>query len=84
MEEARNLKTVTKDTADGKSGGAASPPRDAEATSSETLSDVEKGEKATSAGASGAETGSSLEGASPNPAPDGGGRADGSDSGGPM
>ena len=55
--------------------------RDAEATSSETLGDIEESEKAKSTGS----TGTQLEGPSPAPAPDGGaGRADGSDTGGPM
>ena len=58
--------------------------RDREATSSETLSDVEEGEKV-SGGGSGSGSGSSdLEGASPRPVTEGGGRADGSDTGGPM
>ena len=56
------------------------PERDAEATSSETLSDIEEGSKVKSSGS----TGSDLEGSSPRPATDGGGRADGSDTGGPM
>ncbi len=59
------------------------PKRDAEATSSETLSDVEEGEKVSTG--SGAGSGSSpLEGSSPKPTTEGGGRADGSDTGGPM
>ena len=62
----------------------ATPKRDAEATSSETLSDIEESEKVSTGG--GADTSSSdLEGSSPEPdAGGGGGRADGSDSGGPM
>ena len=56
------------------------PTRDAEATSSETLSDIESGEKVRSSGS----TGSDLEGSSPRPVTEGGGRADGSDTGGPM
>jgi hypothetical protein len=52
---------------------------DADATSSETLGDIEEGANVESTGA----TGSQLEGSSPAPAPDGG-RADGSDTGGPM
>ncbi len=56
------------------------PSRDAEATSSETLSDIEESEKVKGTGS----TGSRLEGASPRPSTEGGGRADGSDTGGPM
>jgi hypothetical protein len=56
------------------------PQRDAEATSSETLSDIEESEKVKSSGS----TGSALEGSSPRPSTEGGGRADGSDTGGPM
>ena len=59
------------------------PERDAEATSSETLSDIESGEKVTGGSAGGSES-SSLEGSSPKPDSGGEGRADGSDSGGPM
>ena len=55
------------------------PERDAEATSSETLSDLEESTTVKSTGS----TGSQLEGSSPSPSPDGG-RADGSDTGGPM
>lgn len=55
------------------------PERDAEATSSATLSDLEENETVKSTGS----TGSQLEGSSPSPSPDGG-RADGSDTGGPM
>ncbi len=62
----------------GEAGGP--PERDAEATSSETLSDIEGSEKVKSSGS----TGSDLEGSSPRPATGGGGRADGSDTGGPM
>ena len=57
--------------------------RDAEATSSETLSDIEAGEKVTG-GSAGESTGSALEGSSPKPDSGGEGRADGSDTGGPM
>lgn len=57
------------------------PERDAEATSSETLKEIEGGERVKGTGS----TGSDLEGASPRPsAGGGGGRADGSDTGGPM
>jgi hypothetical protein len=62
---------------------AATPERDAEATSSETLSDIEASEKVSDASAGGSES-SQLETSSPNP--DGGdsGRSGGSDTGGPM
>jgi hypothetical protein len=75
MEETQNPKASTE------SGG--TPERDAEATSSETLSDIEENSKV-STGSGGDSTGSSLEGSSPKPDSGGGGRADGSDSGGPM
>jgi len=76
MEETKDPKAST---------GGGTPERDAEATSSETLSDIESGEKVTGGGsAGGSESSSSLEGSSPNPDSGGGGRADGSDSGGPM
>lgn len=75
MEETRDPKASTE--------GGGTPERDAEATSSETLSDIEEKEKV-STGSSGDSTGSALEGSSPNPDSGGEGRADGSDSGGPM
>jgi hypothetical protein len=59
------------------------PKRDAEATSSETLSDIEESEKVSTGGGAGSSS-SDLEGSSPKPDAGGGGRADGSDSGGPM
>jgi hypothetical protein len=64
-------------------GGSATPERDAEATSSETLSDIEASEKVSDESTGGSES-SPLETSSPSP--DGGdeGRADGSDTGGPM
>ena len=65
------------------SEGGGTPGRDAEATSSETLSDIEAGEKVSTGSAGGSES-SPLEGSSPKPDSGGGGRADGSDSGGPM
>jgi hypothetical protein len=72
MEETRDPKASTE------SGG--TPERDAEATSSETLSDIEESAEVGTGG-----SGSSpLEGSSPKPDSGGGGRADGSDSGGPM
>jgi hypothetical protein len=74
MEETQDPKASTE-------GG--TPERDAEATSSETLSDIEDNEKV-STGSSGGSTSSPLEGSSPKPDSGGEGRADGSDSGGPM
>jgi hypothetical protein len=65
-------------------GGGGTPERDAEATSSETLSDIEEGEKVSAPDGGGGSSSSSLEGSSPKPASGGEGRADGSDSGGPM
>jgi hypothetical protein len=60
--------------------------RDAEATSSETLSDIEENEKVSTGGSgSGSDSSSSsLETNSPNPDAGGEGRADGSETGGPM
>ena len=75
MEETREPKASTE--------GGGTPERDAEATSSETLSDIEANEEV-STGGSGSGTGSPLEGSSPKPDSGGGGRADGGDSGGPM
>ena len=75
MEETRDPKASTE--------GGGTPERDAEATSSETLSDIEENTKV-STGSAGESTGSSLEGSSPKPDSGGEGRADGSDSGGPM
>ncbi|HEY0173038.1 MAG TPA: hypothetical protein VGB98_18645 [Pyrinomonadaceae bacterium] len=76
MEETKDPKASTE-------GG--TPERDAEATSSETLSDIESGEKVTGGGSAGGSESSSLEGSSPKPdTGGGGGRADGSDTGGPM
>jgi hypothetical protein len=74
MEETRDPRASTE-------GG--TPERDAEATSSETLSDIEDNEKV-STGGSGASTGSPLEGSTPKPDSGGEGRADGSETGGPM
>jgi hypothetical protein len=59
------------------------PERDAEATSSETLSDIEESEKV-STGRGSSSSGGELEGATPSPDAGGEGRADGSDTGGPM
>ena len=75
MEETRDPKAAAE--------GGGTPERDAEATSSETLSDIEENSKVSTGGAA-AGTGSSLEGSSPKPDSGGGGRADGGDSGGPM
>jgi hypothetical protein len=78
MEETKQPKPPT----DAATGGG-TPKRDAEATSSETLSDLEDKSKV-STGSSGSGS-SSLEGSSPRPdTGGGGGRADGSDTGGPM
>jgi hypothetical protein len=63
--------------------GGATPERDAEATSTETLSDIEASEKVSGSSAGGTES-SPLETSSPRPDSGGEGRADGSDSGGPM
>lgn len=69
--------------------GGAGRTRDEQATSDKTLADLERTQADASAGKGGAtETGSPVEGSSPSP--DGaadssrGGRADGSDTGGPM
>lgn len=62
--------------------GGGTPERDADATSSETLSDIEDTEKVPGSGSGSG--GGDLEGASPRPHTGGGGRADGSDTGGPM
>ena len=74
MEETKDPKAST---------GGGTPERDAEATSSETLSDIEANEKV-SGGSAGGSGSSSLEGSSPKPDTGGEGRADGSDTGGPM
>ena len=81
MEETKDPNAHANEQAAG--GGAATPKRDAEATSSETLSDIEESEKVRSGSAGGAES-SSLETSSPKPDAGGEGRADGSDTGGPM
>jgi hypothetical protein len=58
--------------------------RDAEATSSETLGDIEESEKVSTGGGAGSSS-SETEVNSPKPDGDSGeGRADGSDTGGPM
>ena len=69
--------------APGGAGEKAGHSRDEDATSKETLSDVEDTAKVSTP----SETGSRTETSSPGPSPDGpagGGRADGSDTGGPM
>jgi hypothetical protein len=60
------------------------PARDAEATSSETLSDIEANEKVSGGGSGSDSSSSSLETSSPEPDAGGEGRADGSETGGPM
>ena len=59
------------------------PQRDAEATSSETLSDIEESEKVSNGGGADSES-SPLETSTPDPDAGGEGRADGSETGGPM
>ena len=81
MEETKNQNPTAGDSSSGER--AATPERDAEATSSETLSDIEASEKVSDAGAGGSES-SPLETSSPSPDGGDGGRADGSDTGGPM
>jgi len=63
--------------------GAVTPQRDAEATSSETLSDIEESQKVSTGGGAGSES-SPLETSTPSPDAGGEGRADGSETGGPM
>jgi hypothetical protein len=58
--------------------------RDEDATSSETLSDIEENEKMTGGGSSAGSESSPLETSSPEPDAGGEGRADGSETGGPM
>ena len=79
MEETKNQNAQAGESSSVES--AATPERDAGATSSETLSDIEASEKVSDAGGS---ESSPLETTSPSP--DGGdeSRADGSDTGGPM
>ena len=79
----------TKDTKPQTGGSPATRTRDEQATSDKTLADLESSQTDSSAGKGGAsDTSSPVEGSSP--APDGaagsgrGGRADGSDTGGPM
>jgi hypothetical protein len=68
---------------DAQGGGGGTPRRDAAATSSETLSDIEEKEKVRGGGAGGSES-SPLETSTPRPDAGGEGRADGSETGGPM
>ena len=75
MEETQDPKASTE--------GRGTPGRDAEATSPETLSDIEGNEKVTTGGGH-ESSGGQLEGSTPDPDSGGEGRADGSDSGGPM
>ena len=75
MEESREPKAAIE--------GSGTPERDAEATSSETLSDLEENTKVSTGGAGSSES-SPLETSSPNPDSGGEGRADGSETGGPM
>jgi hypothetical protein len=74
MEETKNANAQDEGTA----------ARDAEATSSETLSDIKANEKVSSGGGSGSSESSPLETSSPEPDPGGEGSADGSETGGPM
>ena len=88
MQEEKNQTTGTNATAD----DAGTQKRDEEATSSETLSDLEDEKKVTadkSTYSSGGATGAASSGDAPSPdgafdEGGGGGRADGSDTGGPM
>jgi hypothetical protein len=79
MEETKHPNASTNESAVNE--GDATPERDAEATSDETLSDIEASEKVSSGGAS---ESSPFETSTPDPDAGGGGRADGSDTGGPM
>jgi hypothetical protein len=82
MDESRDVKPT--DGALPKTEGDSPGEREREATSSETLHDVEESEKVTGGGAGSGSGASDLEGSSPRPVTEGGGRADGSDTGGPM
>jgi hypothetical protein len=73
-------KSANAQDAQGESAGS----RDDEATSSETLSDIEASEKVSTGGGGSGSDSSPLETSSPEPDSGGEGRADGSDSGGPM
>lgn len=84
MEETKGKQAQTDE------GRPAARTRDQQATSSKTLSDLEEtqSDAATSAGGGASDTSSPVEGSSPSPdgaaGAAGGGRADGSDTGGPM
>ena len=84
MEETKDPNASTGTEREAQGGG--TPKRDEEATSSETLSDLEGSTKVSGGGGSGSESSGSLEGSTPSPDAGGagGGRADGSDTGGPM
>lgn len=86
MEETKDPNASIGTEHEAQSGG--TPKRDEEATSSETLSDIEESTKVKddSGGSGSGSGGGSLEGATPSPdaGGSGGGRADGSDTGGPM
>jgi hypothetical protein len=83
MGESRDAKPT--DGALPKTEGDSPGERDKEATSGETLSEVEDSAKVPSGGSSSGSGGGELEGSSPSPSTGGGGgRADGSDTGGPM
>jgi hypothetical protein len=85
MEETKDPNASTGAGHDAQGGG--TPKRDEEATSSETLSDLEETTKVKGGDSgSGGSSSGSLEGATPSPdaGGSGGGRADGSDTGGPM
>ena len=73
MEETKNTNTQ----------GEEQGTRDEQATSSETLSDIEANEKGSTGGSSGSDS-SPLETSTPKPDSGGEGRADGSETGGPM
>lgn len=83
MGESRDAKPT--DGALPKTEGDSPGERDKEATSGETLSDVEDSAKVPTGGTGTGSGGGELEGASPRPSGGGGGgRADGGDTGGPM
>ena len=75
MEETRDPQASTE--------GGGTPERDAEATSRETLSDIEASERVDTGGPDDT-SGGQLETSTPRPDSGGAGRADGSETGGPM
>ena len=77
MEETMNPNTLEAE-------GEGSHTRDEEATSGETLSDIEANEEVGSSGGGGSDSSSPLETSTPAPDTGGEGRADGSETGGPM